>query len=418
MLLGLLQALLLLLAIAFVGRVVLALLPVGALGAHGARELPATWAVSHLLGVAAFALLASVVQAFELAPTWSSPWAFVVPWVVVGLVRVACLPGALVPRHAPRTAFVPAWVLGLALLAAVLATTPWWVAQEVTRGTETVGSSLRSGGRSFAETLALGFDVEEIHTAAVFVEAASAIALLVLVAHALAVARRSPVARALAVLWLAWLLFLVRGLIRYDEAVHSLLAFGGGTACSVAWFRRGDRRAQALAALALASGVLFEPTAWSSVLACLGVLLVASPRASLGRAALWSGAGALVVLLMAGEPYRELDTPVLELPRAQILTVFLVPALALAASAYAVRVLVLRKQDPREIIDATTRESLAVGLMLVLGALAATAESDSRWMHFAEGMPHFPAALLPFLALVPLLVGLVGAPDERTLPPA
>lgn len=411
MLLDLLQALLLLVAIAFVGRVVLALLPVGALGAHGARELPATWAASHLLGLLVLSVHVRAAWKLEPGPAWSSGWALVVPWLLVAAVRFAFLPGALVPRHEPRGERVPALALALGALSAAMVSTPWWIEQAVRR--EAAEVSICALRFTITEELAHSLAGMDSESGARIVGAASAIAALVFVAHALAVARRAPLARALAVAWLAWLVFLVRGLVWCDDHALLVLAFGAGAAASVEWIRRGDRRALALSALAFGAATVFTRSSWPASLACLLALGLASPRASRAAGATWCGISALFVMAHAAR-----TAPAPTVAHGEALLLFLVPAFAFAASAYALRVLVLRRPDARERIDSTVKEARAVGGMLLLGTFAALGGTTDSWHFFAEGMPHLPAALLPFLGLVPLLVGLVGAPDECTLPPA
>lgn len=407
-----LQALLVLLAFAAVGRVVLALLPVGAIGGHGVGELPVTWAASHLLGMTALAFEVLLARTFGL-PTGA--W-LLAPWAGIALGRAAFLPGALVPRHAPRAAARSALALGLSLLAAGLATTPWWIQRSVGAAYAPEGFALASNHAGIVHRLGMELGIAEPRTSFAPVGIACLFALLVLVADALAVARRAPIARALVLAWLAWLLYLAGELVVLGEGASTLLAFGGGAAAGVGWIRRGDRRALALAALAFAATAIFEPSAWRQAAAALVVLALASPRAAWKTTLAWCSAAALVLALTAGRRI----APALDVMATPgtTLVAFLVPALAIAASALAMRVIALRKPDPRERIDPTTRESAVIAAMLVLGALAALGEDGERWQRFAPGMPHVPAALLALLPLVPLLVGLVGAPDERTRPSA
>ncbi|MBK7875272.1 MAG: hypothetical protein IPJ77_05910 [Planctomycetes bacterium] len=412
MLLGLMQALLVLVVLAAVGRVVLALLPAGAIGGHGVGELPVTWAASHLLGMAVLAFEVLCARAFGLA---TGVW-MLAPWVLIALGRAALLPGALVPRHAPRTAPRSALALGLSLVAAGLATTPWWIQRSVGAAYSAEGFDLGAPRHGIVSRLGVELGLAEPRAGLALLGVASVLALLVLVADALAVARRAPIARALVLAWLAWLTYLAGEIVVLGEGASALLALGGGAAASVGWIRRGDRRALALAALALSASVVFEPVAWRQAGAALVVLALASPRAAWKTTLVWCSAAGLVLVLAAGRRI----APALDVMATPgtTLVAFLVPALAIAASALAMRVIALRKPDPRERIHPTARESTVIAAMLVGGALAALGEDGERWQRFAPGMPHVPMALLALLPLVPLLVGLVGAPDERTLPPA
>lgn len=407
-----LQALLVLVVLAAVGRVVLALLPVGAIGGHGLGELSVTWAASHLLGMAALAFEVLVARTFGLP---SGAW-LLAPWALIALGRAAFLPGALVPRHVPRTAPRSALALGLAVAAAGLATAPWWIQRSVGAAYSAEGFALASNHAGLVRGLGMELGIAAPSASFAPVGVACVLALLVLVADALAVARRAPIARALVLAWLAWLLYLAGELVVLGDGASALLALGGGAAACVGWIRRGDRRALAIAALAFAAVVVFEPAAWRQASAALVVLVIASPRAAWKTTLAWCGAAGLVVVLAAGRRI----APALDVMATPgtTLVAFLVPALAIAASAFAMRVIALRKPDPRERIDPTTRESTVIAAMLVLGALVALGEDGERWQRFAPGMPHVPEALLALLPLVPLLVGLVGAPDERTLPPA
>ncbi|MFO1010681.1 MAG: hypothetical protein U1F29_11520 [Planctomycetota bacterium] len=411
-----LQALLVLVAVAAVGRVVLALLPVGRIGGHGLGELPGTWAASHLLGMF---VCGAQVLASEALRVWNpAAWAMLAPWVLVAAARAAFLPGALVPRHAPRTAVAGAGVRALLVLAAVGAVAALGVPQGTLTAVDTCGFASCSVDVDLTERIVRALGALNGTRGEQALHIASLLALVVFVFQGLATARRSPLARALALAWFAWLIFLARGLVGHRDATLVLLAFGAGAGASVEWFRRGDRRALAVSALAFSSAVAFAPDTWIAVSTALGVLFVGSPKASWRTAALWTGVGATIAVALSLRLGAELLQPESSPPRGEMLVAFLVPALAIAASAYALRVLVLARPDPRERIAPTTRESLAVGAMLVFGSLGALGSLDSSWNLVAEGMPLLPSALLPLLPLVPLLVALVGAPDERTLPAA
>jgi len=109
------------LVISLVGRLLLSILHAGLPGEHRLAGLPITWAVSFALGSLALEaqarLLGQSVWSGE-SPLWT--WA---PWGVLLVLRLASLPGAMVPRHRPhfqRTATHQRLLLGLGLLALAL----------------------------------------------------------------------------------------------------------------------------------------------------------------------------------------------------------------------------------------------------------------------------------------------------------
>src|SRR5260221_569344 len=62
------EALATLVEYAFVGRILLSILPPGFPGLHSFRDLPATWAASHLLGSVSLALELRLLETLDLAP--------------------------------------------------------------------------------------------------------------------------------------------------------------------------------------------------------------------------------------------------------------------------------------------------------------------------------------------------------------
>lgn len=244
-------------ALAF-GRILLAWLPPGEVGGHGWSELPATLAASLALGALAHEL-------FDRILPGSTTSAELLVALVLLVARLATLPGAMVPRHAPRAE--PFGTLdGLAALA-VLAWTGYLLC-----------------------------------TTSAF-EAHLWLALALLVCAALASARRARAGRWVALFALAALGFpvaLMRTYAAWDPRwsaeLAPLLALGLGATAMVPWLRRHDRRAGALAGLAF--GAVFL-NAWDPLaLAGPVVLLVFSRPRQRAFAAAWTGASVSVCALV------------------------------------------------------------------------------------------------------------------------
>jgi hypothetical protein len=236
--------------------VLLAWLPPGPPGGHAPRDLPATWAASHLLGL--FALVAER----ALLPG-ASALVLLAPWLVLAGVRLATLPAGLVPRHPParepasravrllRAAAFPC-ALGVLMLGTHPAPRP---------------IDLFAG----AAERVLGPDAPLV--------ACGWLALWILVDHALASARRAPLGRA------CLLLVLVATPAPLRYAAPAALALGTGTAFLVPCVRLGDRRAAGLSATGFAALALFgRPTLALVGLAVL-VLVATRPRRRLALAA-------------------------------------------------------------------------------------------------------------------------------------
>ncbi len=248
------QALLLLLAIALGGRVVLSLLPPGRPGYHEPRELPLTWAASHLLGLVVLAGGGGVVTFAAFA--------------AVASVRFATLPGALVPRHelaSPRGGWQRARTFLLALFV--------------------VAVFMRAGSAATAGDIGRA------------VEVANVAALALLTAHGLDGTRRHPVGTIAALVCLSM-----------PSISLQALWFGGGAACAIRWWRLADRRAGLIAVIAFAAitAYFMWPTSHGSpqrltALALL-VLILASASPSRPRIALASGSALLVLLMIAHFP--------------------------------------------------------------------------------------------------------------------
>lgn len=211
---------------AFSGRVLLSLLPPGLPGRHGPRELPATWAASHVLGSAALLIEARVLESIGIL---ERPGILLAPWLLLALARWITLPGAMVPRHEPfsEPPAPPARILGTAAVLLPLA------------------------GSVYAA-------IPAASARAVLLPLADSSALLALVAFALSAGRREPTGRAWAQLGLAVILALALATSHADQ-LPLALSLGAGAALGVPWLRRGDRRAAAIAVVAFAACALYGP---------------------------------------------------------------------------------------------------------------------------------------------------------------
>jgi hypothetical protein len=334
-----------LLALLLAGRILLALLPPGEVGGHSPRALPATLSVSLLLGV----LWSAAVSG--LGP---------VPWGLLGLAgiaRVWTLPGAMVPRHR-----VPSEPTPLLDAAAGLA-----------------GAAL---------VVAAG------------VSAVVPIAASLCLFHALRVARRAaPGPHA----------FLVLGAATELHPPAAGLALVLGASFLVPWLRRADRRAGALAALALGTTFLGGPGPLP-IAAALVLVLASHPRQR-AFAAAWVGAtgaacaarawlaplGATIPedrRLLAFEVLRD---AALETETWGLAWPILLSALLLGLLAFRWREVPWEKGR----IDPPRREALAVGALFLAGA-AAIPLPASPWLEGdALQMLFAPAALLAGLLLIP-----------------
>ena len=289
----------LLAAQALVGRLLLSVLPPGLPGRHAASELPATWAASHLLGGLALALELGAARSLGLDP---GAIAVLAPWLLLALARWLTLPGAMVPRHdLPHEA-------------------PGGLARSFRAAAPLVlvaAASLRAS-RGSADSILL--------------PAADGLALLALASHGLASARRSPLARSAAVLLLAGALAAAitsPGSVPASSSLALPLSIGGGAAFGIAWLRRADRRAGALALLAFASAACLGPR--EALFGAAGVLALWIHTAPPSRPVLATFAlAAFVPATALGWSRRAPDLELASLLPFQGIATVLVVALALA----------------------------------------------------------------------------------------
>jgi len=361
---------------ALVGRVLLSLLPAGEPGRHGPSELLATWAASHLLGVAAIALQLELLALLQVEAGFATLF---LPWLLPAVLRVATLPGAMVPRHAARHEDAGR---GAQLLRLATALVVAWTFASAGSAREPFGALV--GPASYA-------------------------AMLALLAHALRATRRAPFGRALFVLALAATPPLSEAARGSPTLAGAALLAGGGASFAAIWLRRVDRRARAIAVLALAALATFEPSLLFASLAGLVALVLATPRPIARSTAAWSGlAWALAAspTLLGGAA---LDgAPGLRAPRLVPWTSVHSWVLVLVAG---VALKAITRDGARGEIDPPGRElafalcffalaALAVDLVVVPSATGATAPTAAARA----------ALLVPLLALS---AGMLCVPAER-----
>lgn len=267
-----LLALLILSALLLAGRVVLAWLPAGRLGAPGLRELPATLAASFVLYCAAVYAAMGLVRTAGLPRDWLH---LLLPAIfVLGVVRWLTLPATFVPTPAPR--LKPSSPLALAVQASCAAAVAIVL----------LGSFLdeRAPSESFANRLVASIPY---------------LALPALFEHAL---RELEVRASLRTsVWLGppLLIWLVpESLVYTHDVCRTPLLFGAGVAFAFVARLRADRRALAFSAIsfgALATLVAGWPLAAAGLLA----LAFFAPGATLLERASWPVASAILFAPLA-----------------------------------------------------------------------------------------------------------------------
>ncbi len=261
------ETLLELLEITFVGRLLLSFLPPGEVGSHRLRDLPVTIATSYLLGLVAQQAIASWAGLFDAQP---NIWLVRVAWMLVLALRVLTLPGAIVPRGQVEhelggTLTIVTWIACVVLVALGFRyevifegnpnqlERPYYVARDIGENTLNVG------------------------------------VLCILLDHGMRTARRAPLGRALAIAT-ALVAALTFGAADGIASVsYGMLKPIGGAVFAIAWLRRADLRALTIAA------ILFARTGSWSAPSCLAILTLATPRTSVRRA-LGTAIGAFAVV--------------------------------------------------------------------------------------------------------------------------
>jgi len=283
-------------ALALIGRVVLSLLPPGLPGTHRGGGAVATWAASHVLGLAAVGAQAALAVLFELP---LAPLGLLAPWLAVALLRWALRPGAMVARREPRFERAGPWTaaarialafaLGLPLVGLVRVSDAGAAAElDVARE-----APMLLAGAGLIERFGSGSAEDAFATLSV----ASLAALALFLLHGLAQARRSPLGRTAVALALVATPGLQVAAGSGSRHVALALFFGAGAALLVPWLRRADRRAGALAAVAFAACAASDAAGWPLALAGLFVLVLCTQRVERAFVAGWSaGSMALIAL--------------------------------------------------------------------------------------------------------------------------
>ncbi|MSR62841.1 MAG: hypothetical protein EXS08_10405 [Planctomycetes bacterium] len=339
------------------GRVLLAYLPPGDVGAHAARALPATLATSFAVGLPIFARL----QGGELVGGSAL--------LAVALVlRLLTLPGAMVPRHG-----VPS--------------EPWGH----------LDALLAVAGVAWCGCLTLSADGD--HGLLWF-------ALFLLQFNALGGARRARLGR-----YLLLGLGAFAPLLAVDAAYPTALALGLGASALIPWLRRHDRRAGALAALGF--GALFLNGADPLALAGVLLFVLASHRRQRLFALAWATGASLSALALVfltggavldgrgrGLDLVQLRERALDLSSYGLGWPSVALALGLGALAFPWRARAWASGE----IESPRREALALVVLLVL-VCAALALPASPWSEEEALVIAFP--------LCALLAGLLLIPPER-----
>jgi len=421
--------------LAGLGRVLLACLPPGALGAHSPREIVRTWAASHVLGLVALAASAGLAELFGVS---RSLLVLVAPWIVLGALRWLTLPGAFVPGPEPahERPSTLAFMAGAAL--AVVAVLP--MADVATSAADAARSLVgelgsESAARSPLLSAAVISLMEGVAGApdprlARMLTAASFGALCVLLIYAWERARRAPFGRRLfGLLFALTPAVFARASTGGTDLVLALL-FAAGCTALVSWSRHADRRAAAFAALAFASCAV----SGSVGLAVAGslVLLGSTHANALRFVGSWCASAWLLLALpgvLSERSHAELDASGPD--RLSFATNFnpgLLPEIVsfrrwgllwLAALAAMVHFVSRRSSEgtsPESSgrIDEPRREVRVLTALLAIGLGA-----RSLWVLLGDWVGEVPAheawtsALLPLAAPAALLVGLVFVRAER-----
>lgn len=392
------------LLVALGGRVLLSWLPPGSpgtplspgcIGAHRRGELATTFAVSWALAVGIIGVATRWAQLVG-HEDWTGFLAIAAALALVA--RWLTLPAPMVPRHEPRAehAGPPTWLV----LFAIVATIVWKIA-----GDPLLGLLEQAGPMELDEQ---GLEDAQAVYEAWIVKALSFAIGSIAVAHGLRVARRAPLERSLVVLAAAVVTPLVDS--PSMDFNHARAAFVLGLACAIAWWRRADRRALAVAALLFGTCALSRQTIALTLAG--GIALVAGTApASRRRAASWCLA--CTAVLGGHVP--------LSPPRAgYALGGVDLQGVTLTAIAVATAVVtglvgrIGRSSAPRTAagIDEPHRSVRGVGLALLCGALGllATAELGGPTLADRPSWRLVPAALGPSAWL---LFGLVLTRAER-----
>ncbi len=293
--------------IAFSGRVLLACLAPGRPGGAAPRAWPSLWATSHVLGCALLALQGACFElaggaahalerhgALLLLGVWAAPTA------LLALARLLSSPGALRPRHEPASE-APDWAAlltrcALALAFALAAVTALGRTAVAERALGTLDA--RSAPDLLEATAAALGGRAHPSGSVPLLALASWAALLLVLQHALANARRAPFARAAVVLLYALTPAAVASAGLALERVQPILCIGAGSAFLIPWLRRAELRAAQLSAIAFALALPHGGAASWGALCGLALLVLGSARPARRRASI----AALVATIGLGLP--------------------------------------------------------------------------------------------------------------------
>lgn len=401
------------LAIAFAGRVALAILPPGPPGGHALGELPMTWATAHLLGLVAWLAGERVLEFAGIEP---NAWLLLAPWIVIAIVRLATLPGAVVPRHELRRE-PPSSSARIMRRAAFIILAVFAGARLLER--EAARASTRAADFDFVRTLgSFGASGMPSFAAWCFL-LETAIALLLVCEHGLERARRAPLRRALALVAIALLLGVFG--IKADAREEVLIAamFGSGAAFAIPWMRRADRRGLALSVIFLGATSLFAPRGTTLAIAGLLGLWIATPAPSRRTVGAWSLGSFLLFLGMGPAARPRIERPLLIAGPRAFLALDFTPILI--ASAVLAIVIAQRRlartfqrapsndSEGRERfpIESDRPESRAVGRIALWAILLQAA------MFFVLPVPEHGSIELAIGVVLVLIAGLECAREER-----
>jgi hypothetical protein len=381
------HAVLALVAIAFVGRVALALLPPGPPGFHGIAELPTTWAASHLLG--SLALVAEH-DLFGVLGLRANVASLLAPWAFVAVARWMTLPGGFVPRHEPRSERARALPRALTFAAVMVTVVAWRMDPTV--------SPAAGGLDGVASPTQLA--------------TANALATLWMCAAALRSARRAPLGRSAVIFALSAILAIVCVPCAGRADLSSIvLCSAGGAAFSIAWLRRADKRARMLAILASGGAALLGGLGWAVALALVAAIVARTAAPARARTAALSALvlAVAIALTWAGDRALELraahDAPLEEVLRPARIAI---AALLLASAPLLVRrMLRAGPADTSDGIEEPRREisavALAAGILLALCVVLG-------WL--TPSRPSL-AAIAPLLPICALMIGLALVRSEQ-----
>jgi hypothetical protein len=251
------------------GRVLLAWLPPGLIGGHGVRDLATTAATSLFLGIL-FAVGLDALPSQVRVACW-------IGVALLGVVRLATAPAAMVPRHEPPLERAT-WMARLLALAACALTG--------LAALHFIGErSMSTGGPGPGP----------------MVFAAGAFAVLFLLDHALDVARCADWVRSCGMLLFAILLLVEPIPSAYGFGPCVPLVFTAAACTAVGWLRRGDKRALATTAIFFAGTWILDRGAWPMAVAGAAWLVVGSPSPSRVLATTWCAAALAAAFVMQGQ---------------------------------------------------------------------------------------------------------------------